>query len=208
MQPWEIRTQFTAWQQLRDLSIRTRYIDDLWNPLVDRAAFEAITKLIYPAQYGLLLGDPESDGPSVDYLDLTVWCDAKSHQWHSKLYVKKVAMVAKGLKLNKFPDPASKLSTRCKYGVIISQLHRYDMVWCHHNHEPAPSTIWCHHEPAPLLRCSIITSQLHCYDVACTRRCDFLVPAQQLYRTYIQKGYHRQKVHPYLGRFLRRHVPH
>ena len=170
LQPWEIRTQSTAWQQLRDLSICTRYIDDLWNPLVDRAAFEAITKLIYPAQSGLSLGDPESDGPSVDYLDLTVWCDAKSHQWHSKLYDKKVAMVAKGLKLNKFPDPASKLSTRCKYGVITSQLHRYN--------------------------------------VACTRRCDFLVPAQQLYSTYIQKGYHRQKVHQYFGRFLRRHVPH
>ena len=36
-------------------------------------------------------------------------------------------MVAKGLKLNKFPNPASKLSTRCKYGVITSQLHRYNM---------------------------------------------------------------------------------
>ena len=132
---------------------------------MDRAAFEAITKLIYPAQSGLSLGDPESDGPFVDYLDLTVWCNAKSHQWHSKLYDKKVAMVAKGLKLNKFPDPASKLSTRCKYGVITSQLHRYN--------------------------------------VACTRRCDFLVPAQQLCSTYVLKGYHRQKVHQYFGRFLR-----
>ena len=76
LQPWEIRTQSTAWQQPRDLSICTRYIDDLWNPLVDCAAFEAITKLIYSAQSGLSLGEPESDGPSVDYLDLTVWCDA------------------------------------------------------------------------------------------------------------------------------------
>jgi len=94
----------------------------------------------------------------------------QSHQWHSKLYDKKVAMVATELKLNKFPDPASKLSTGCKYGVITSLLHRYN--------------------------------------VACTRRCDFLVPAQQLHRTYIQKRYHRQKVHQYFGRFLRRHVPH
>merc|ERR1712139_200269 len=46
---------------------------------------------------------------------------------HSRLYDKKIAMVAKGLKLNKFPDPASKLSSRCKYGVITSQLHRYNV---------------------------------------------------------------------------------
>ena len=48
---------------------------------------------------------------------------------HSKLYDKKIELVAKGLKLNKFPDPESKLSMRCKYGVITSQMHRY-MVAC------------------------------------------------------------------------------
>ena len=62
---------------------------------MDRGAFEAITKLMYPAQSGLSLGDPESAGPSVDYLDLTVGCDAKSHQWHSELCLKKVVMVPK-----------------------------------------------------------------------------------------------------------------
>jgi len=176
LQPWDTQSRSPAWKHLRDLSICTRYMDDLWNPLVDRATFEAITKLIYPAQSGLMLGDPESDGPSVDYLDMTIWCDAQSEmpnpkpQWHSKLYDKKVAMVTKGLKLNKFPDPASKLSTRCKYGVITSQLHRYN--------------------------------------VACTRRRDFLVPARELYRTYLRKGYRQQRVHQYFGRFMRRHVPH
>ena len=170
LQPWDTQAKSPAWKHLRDLSICTRYIDDLWNPLVDRAAFEAITKLIYPAQSGLMLGAPESDGPSVDYLDMTMWCDAQSKKWHSKLYDKKVAMIAKGLKLNKFPHPTSKLSTRCKYGVITSQLHRYN--------------------------------------VACTRRRDFLHPAHELYRTYLKKGYHRQKVHQYFGRFLRRHVLH
>ena len=74
-----------------------------------------------------MLGEPEHDGHSVDYLDMTVWRDSESQQWHSKLYDKKIAMVAKGLKLNKFPDPASKLSTRCKYGVVTSQLHRHNV---------------------------------------------------------------------------------
>ena len=36
-------------------------------------------------------------------------------------------MVDAGLKLDKFPHPTSKLSTRCKYGVITSQLHRYNV---------------------------------------------------------------------------------
>ena len=46
-------------------------------------------------------------------------------QWQSKLYDKKKALMRAGLKLNKFPHPESKLSERCKYGVITSQLHRY-----------------------------------------------------------------------------------
>ena len=36
-------------------------------------------------------------------------------------------MVDAGLKLNKFPHPTSKLSTRSKYDVITSQLHRYNV---------------------------------------------------------------------------------
>ena len=71
---------------------------------MDKTEFEKITVEMYPAESGLKLGDPE---------------------WHSKLFDKKIALVAKGLKLNKFPDPSSKLATRCKYGVITSQLHRY-----------------------------------------------------------------------------------
>ena len=35
---------------------------------------------------------------------------------------------AKGLKLNKFPHPETKITTRCKYGVISSQLHRFKTV--------------------------------------------------------------------------------
>ena len=44
-----------------------------------------------------------------------------------QLYDKQEAMVAKGLELNKFPHPESMLTSRCKYGVITSQLHRYEV---------------------------------------------------------------------------------
>ena len=110
-------------QQLRRLAQCTRYIDDLWNPLVDREQFQEIVKHMYPTWLQLGL---EHEGESVNYLDMTIWHTLGTPvRWHSKLYDKKVAMIEKGLKLNKFPDPASKLSTRCKYGVITSQLHRY-----------------------------------------------------------------------------------
>merc|ERR1712167_54486 len=55
---------------------------------------------------------------------MAIWYDKT---WHSKLYDKRVELVAKGLKLNKFPHPESKLSSRCKYGVITSQLSRYNV---------------------------------------------------------------------------------
>ena len=71
----------------------------------------------------LQLGEPEHQGKAVNYLDMNIWSNGK--EWHSKLYDKKVAMVAQGLKLNKFPHPESKLSAQCKYGVITSQCHRY-----------------------------------------------------------------------------------
>ena len=57
---------------------------------------------------------------------MTIWCNNKT-EWNSKLYDKNIGMIAKGLKLNKFPHPESKLSSRCKYGVITSQLHRYNV---------------------------------------------------------------------------------
>ena len=48
-------------------------------------------------------------------------------------------MIAKGLKLNRFPHPKSKLSPQCKYGVITSQLHRYNVACTQNKHflEPA-----------------------------------------------------------------------
>ena len=111
---------------LRTLSFCTRYIDDLRNPLVEQSEFQEIAKQMYPSWLALGL---EHAGKKVNYLDLTNWCSGlvarKNVKWHCDLYDKKVEMVAKGLKLNKFPDPESKLSMRCKYRVITSQLHRY-----------------------------------------------------------------------------------
>ena len=106
---------------LQHLSCCTRYIDDLWNPLVPEKTFRNITKQIYPKW--LLLGEPEMRGNSVNYLDMSIYKEKRL--WHSKLYDKTVGLAAKGLKTNKFPHHDSKLTTRCKYGIITSQYHRF-----------------------------------------------------------------------------------
>ena len=110
---------------LTKLAFSTRYIDDLWNPLLEKPRFTKIAQDIYPAW--LPLDEPESEGPSVNYLDMSIWCDNTKNIWHSKLYDKRVALMKKGLKLNRFPHPQSKLATQCKVGVITSQLHRYNI---------------------------------------------------------------------------------
>ena len=110
---------------LTKLAFSTRYIDDLWNPLLTKKRFTKIAKNIYPAW--LPLDEPESEGPSVNYLDMSIWCDNTKNIWHSKLYDKRVELIKKGLKLNRFPHPQSKLATQCKLGVITSQLHRYNI---------------------------------------------------------------------------------
>jgi hypothetical protein len=114
----------TARQLLWKLSCCTRYIDDLWNPLVTKEKFQSFTRRIYPTW--LQLGEPESEGKIVNYLDRSIW--QQDGTWQSKLYDKRVALQSKGLKLNKFPHPDTKITTRCKYGVISSQLHRFKTV--------------------------------------------------------------------------------
>ena len=111
-------------QLLWKLSCYTRYIDDLWNPLVPRTKIQSITRQMYPTW--LQLGDLESEGAKVNYLNMTIW--QQDGTWQSKLYDKRVELQAKGLKLNKFPHPETKITTRCKYGVISSQLHRFKTV--------------------------------------------------------------------------------
>ena len=64
-----------------------------------------------------------SMGKTVNYLDMTIWHDA--NQWQSKLYDTKAELINKGLEINKFPHAPSMITTKCKYGVITSQLHRY-----------------------------------------------------------------------------------
>jgi len=122
---------------LRKLSFCTRYIDDLWNPLVNKNLFQSIVQQIYPPWLKLGL---EDEG-TVNYLDMTIWCEhGRRHvKWHSKLYDKKAGLIAAGLRLNKFPHPDSVLSKRCKYGVITSQLHRYNTACTGDEHflEPA-----------------------------------------------------------------------
>ena len=105
------------------LSCCTRYIDDLWNPWIKISVFQKFTKDIYPDW--LQLGEPEHEGASVNYLDMTI--TQEDGIWHSKLYDKRIELITKGLKTNKFPHPDSKITTRCKYGVITSQLHRFSV---------------------------------------------------------------------------------
>ena len=101
------------------LAFCTRYIHDLWNPLVEEATFRSVAAQMYPAW--LPLGEPEPRGEEINYLDMSIKHDNNTSQWSSKLYHKQEAMVAKGLELNKFPHPESMLTSRCKYGVIAGQ---------------------------------------------------------------------------------------
>ena len=110
-----------AKDMLQYLSCCTRYIDDLWNPLVNEETFRDITTHIYPEW--LPLGEPEMKGRCVNYLDMSIY--KENRMWHSKLYDKTVELTAKGLKTNKFPHRDSKLTTRCKYNIITSQFHRF-----------------------------------------------------------------------------------
>ena len=79
-----------------------------------------------------LTRDPESEGTKVDYLDMTIW--QQDSAWQSKLYDKRVELQAEGPMLNKFPHPETKITTRCKYGVISSQLHRFKTVCTQTSH--------------------------------------------------------------------------
>ena len=71
-------------------------------------------------------GDTGKHRKEGQLLDMTIWHDGT--QWQSKLYDKKAELISKGLKINKFPHVQSKITTKCKYGVITSQLHRYNQV--------------------------------------------------------------------------------
>ena len=93
--------------------------------MVAEGEFTEITANMYPQW--LQLGAPEFKGEEINYLDMTIKCENGTSKWSSKLYDKKEAMIRKGLKLNKFPHPESMLSSRCKYGIITSQLHRFSV---------------------------------------------------------------------------------
>jgi hypothetical protein len=80
-----------------------------------------MNKKMYPEW--LQLEEPEERGPHVNYLGMTIYHDAGI--WPSNLYDKRKMLKLQGFKINKFPDPKSKITTRCKYGIITSQLHRF-----------------------------------------------------------------------------------
>ena len=101
----------------------TRYIDDLWTPTVEASVFQEATAKMYPDW--LKLGKPECEGAVVNYLDMSIWNEGS--KWHSKLFDKRVDLVKKGLKLNKFPHPESELSLKCKLGIITSQMSRFEV---------------------------------------------------------------------------------
>ena len=56
-------------------------------------------------------GHPESECKIVNYVDMSIW--QQDGTWQSKLYDKRVELQTKGLKLNKFPHPETKITTRC-----------------------------------------------------------------------------------------------
>ena len=55
--PWEINEKSAKWKRTRNMSLCTRYIDDLWSPLVDKANFQETAEQFYPPESGF--GDPE-----------------------------------------------------------------------------------------------------------------------------------------------------
>jgi len=69
---------------------------------------------------------------------MTIWWDGAQKKWQSKLYDKKEELVNKGLKINKFSHLESILPANCKYGVIISQLRRYNVA-CTRNQDFIPA---------------------------------------------------------------------
>ena len=52
------------------LAFCTRYIDDLWNPLVEETTFRSVTAQMYPEW--LPLGKPEARGQEINYLDMSI----------------------------------------------------------------------------------------------------------------------------------------
>jgi len=119
---WDAAPGTRGHELLTQLSLCSRYIDDLWNPLIRARQFQDFATKIYPRW--LKLGEPEHQGSTVPYLDMNITHDSSG--WRSSLFDKRVTLQQQGLKINKFPHPDSKLSSRCKYGVITSQLHRFN----------------------------------------------------------------------------------
>ena len=64
--------------QLMSLAFCTRYIDDLWNPLVEEVTFISVTAQMYPDW--LPLGEPEARGQEINYLDMSIKHNSNTSQ--------------------------------------------------------------------------------------------------------------------------------
>jgi hypothetical protein len=111
------------WVLLRQLSLNTRFIDDLLNLCVPGNVMRGIVLEIYSSS-GLIITS-EGAGNRVDYLDMTIWHSKRCNKMMSKVYDKRIALQAKGLQCNKFPHKDSCLSRQCKYGIVTSQCSRF-----------------------------------------------------------------------------------
>jgi len=188
---------------MKQLSCCKRYIDDLWNPTVPE--FDKVWPEIYPDYLPL---NKEAEGPQVDYLDMSIWCDSEDRRWHSKLYDKRVGLVKKGLKLNKFPHPDSCLTRQCKYGVIGSQLSRLSVANSQNKHflQSAVSLYFDfynkNYDPrmmnkyfSKFLRRNRIS--LHLRTDAVTRRFRFIMASSKYIDETVQKARHKFRHAPF-----------
>ena len=74
-----------------------------------------------------LTGAPNQ--PSVNFLDITVEVNAKQNKFTWKLFDKRDGILVNGIKLSSwrnFPHVKTMLAHSCKYGVITSQLYRFN----------------------------------------------------------------------------------
>ena len=75
------------------LAFCTRYIDDLWNPLVEETTFRPVTAQMYPEW--LPFGELEASGQEINYLNMSIKHNNGTSKWNSKLFDKWEAVVAK-----------------------------------------------------------------------------------------------------------------
>jgi hypothetical protein len=108
-----------------------RYIDDVCaidNPFFRSHMYQETSNPgIYPkASLTLKL---TSDSHSCNYLDLSIVHNKRG--WRTKIYDKRLEPQFKMIKFIRFPAIDSAISNTAKYGVVLSQLHRFSRLCSH-----------------------------------------------------------------------------